>query len=94
MGLRLSRPPGRHGEQEKYAQRAKDMPAGMTGGAVREEIGAEGRRGGSVALTVGRGFHSSGSVAKLGLCSVQGRKQEANRAGGGAPLHMSGLLCF
>lgn len=61
MGLHLSRPPGRHGKQEKHAQRAKDTPAGMIG-----ETGAEGRWGGKVALTGGRGFHSNGSAAKLG----------------------------
>lgn len=91
MELHLSPPPGRHGEQEKYAQHAKDMPAGMVGGALHGETGAEGRWGGDVALTVGRGFQSNGSTAKLGFWSVYERKQEANRAGG-ALLHMS--ACF
>lgn len=92
MELHLSPPPGRHGEQEKYAQHAKDMPAGMVGGALHEETGAEGRWGGDVALTVGRGFQSNGSTAKLGFWSVYERKQEANRAGGGTAPYV-GLFC-
>ena len=39
-GLHLSHPPGHHSEQQKYAQRAKDTPAGMIGGAAYGETGA------------------------------------------------------
>lgn len=73
-GLHLCRPPGRHGEQEKYAQHPKDMPAGMIGGAAYGEAGAEGRWQGNVALAVGRGFYSNGSTAKLGFWSVYERQ--------------------
>lgn len=93
MGLHLSRPPGRHSEQEKYAQHAKDVPPGMIGGAMYGETGAEGRWGGNVALAVGTGFHSKGSRAKLGVWPVYKRKQEANRAGGGS-FHMWGCYDF
>lgn len=62
MGRHLSPPPGRHGEQGKHAQRAKDVSAGTigetgAGGKVGRERGAHGR---------GRGFHSNRGAAKLG----------------------------
>lgn len=64
MGRHLSPPPGRHGEQDKHAQRAKDVSAGMigetgAGGKAGRERGAHGGWG-------GRGFRSNGSAAKLG----------------------------
>lgn len=67
MGRHLSPPPGRHGEQDKHAQRAKDVSAGTigetgAGGKVGRERGAH---GGEVAGRE-RGFHSNGSAAKLG----------------------------
>lgn len=42
-GLRLSRPPGRHSKQERYARQATDVPAGMIGAErCTEELGQKG----------------------------------------------------
>lgn len=93
LGLHLSRPHGRHSDQETCAQHANSMLAGMIGGTVYEETGAEGRWGGNVAVTVGRAFHSARCTAKLLFQSVYGCKQDAVGAAGGL-FHMSRRYAF